>query len=342
MLGLIDGFRVSQIVSAAAALAIPDLLSEGPRTAEDLAVRTQTHAPSLARLLRALAALGVLSEGDAGFALTAVGATMRSDAPGSLRPWALLALGEESQRAWGNLLHTVRTGETAFDHAFGMSVWEHRQRHLEHGRLFDAAMGALMAHATAAFVAACPVADVKRLVDVGGGDGTLLIALLRAYPHLEGALYDLPDVAERGRRRIFEAGLASRCTALAGDALDLVPEGADCYLLARVIHDWDDERATAILRNCQRAMPARGKLILFERIVPAYGQSPSAARAAALTDVTMMIFTGGRERSEAEYGALLAAAGLRPTGLIATPSGLSIIECRRLDERPAAFRPSGA
>jgi ubiquinone/menaquinone biosynthesis C-methylase UbiE len=254
----------------------------------------------------------------------------------------LLALGEETQRAWADLLHTVHTGETAFDHAFGMSVWEHRRRYPEHGRMFDAAMAALMTHAAEAFVAACPVAHVKRLVDVGGGDGTLLIALLRAHPELQGVLYDLADVAEQGRKRIIDAGLASRCTAIAGDALDRVPEGADCYLLARVIHDWDDERASTILRNCRRAMAPQGKLLVFERVVPAYGPPSAAARAAALTDVTMMVSTGGRERTESEYAALLAAAGLTPSVVIPTRSGLSIIECRVDGRLAAAFSPAGA
>ena len=207
--------------------------------------------------------------------------------------------------------------------------------------MFDAAMAALMTHAAETFVAACPVADVARLVDVGGGDGTLLIALLRAHPELQGVLYEVADVADRARRRIIDAGLASRCTAMAGDALDRVPEGGDCYLLARVIHDWDDERASAILRNCRRAMAAQAKVLLCERLVPAYGPPSPAARAAALTDVTMMVSTGGRERTEAEYGALLAGAGLAPSVVIPTSSGLSIIECRP-DGRLGAFSPARA
>jgi SAM-dependent methyltransferase len=330
MRALIGVFRVSRLLHVAASLGLADLLRDAPRTSEELATTTGTHAPSLARALRALVAIGVLAQDAQGrYGLTPLGATLRSDLPGSLRAWALFALGEENHRVWGELLHSVRTGETAFEHVYGMSVWEYRTRNPEHARLFDAAMAALMAGVDTALAAAYPFSSVRRVVDVGGGDGTLLITLLRAHPKLEGVLFDLPHVAKNARRRIEEAGLAERCAIVAGDVFASVPSGGDCYLLARVIHDWDDERAVAILRNCCRAMTEQGRLLLLERIYPAWLEPSPALHAAAMTDLTMLVATGGRERTEAEYRGLLAAAGIDEMTVIPTGSGLSVLEGTR-------------
>jgi hypothetical protein len=329
MLDLIDGLRISRLVWAAARLGIPDLLRDRAKSSDELAAETRTNASALARALRALVTVGLLAQDEQDrFMLTALGATLRSDVPGSLHPWALVALGDESYRAWGELHYSLRTGETAFEHVFGMDVWEYRKRHPEHGRLFDAAMASLLASTDAALASAYSFADVKRLVDVGGGDATLLIALLRAHPKLEGLLFDLPDVAANARQRIAAAGLAERCAIAAGDALISAPDGGDCYLLSRVIHDWDDECATVILRNCRRALPEHGALLVFERIYPARAEPSRAARAAALTDLTMLVATGGHERTEAQYRALVSAAGLDTVRIIPTVSGLSLIECR--------------
>jgi SAM-dependent methyltransferase len=329
MLALVGGFRASRVLYVAASLGLADLLGDTLRTNDELATATDAHAPSLARVLRALVAIGVLWQDPGGrFGLTPLGATLRSDVPGSLRAWVLFALGEENHRVWGELMHSVRTGETAFEHVYGTDVWQYRNRHSEHGRLFDAAMGALMGGVDAAFAVAYPFAGVRRIIDVGGGDGTLLITLLRQHPWLEGVLFDLPEVAAHARRRIAEAGLAERCATIAGDVFESVPEGGDCYLLARVIHDWDDARAIAILRNCGRAMREAGRLLLLERIVPAPLEPSPALHAAALTDLNMMVVTGGRERTEAEYRTLLSVAGVAEITIIPTGSGLSVLEAR--------------
>jgi ubiquinone/menaquinone biosynthesis C-methylase UbiE len=189
-------------------------------------------------------------------------------------------------------------------------------------------MGALMGGVDAAFAAAYPFAGVRRIVDVAGGDATLLITLLRAHPRLEGVLFDRPEVAANARRRIAEAGLAERCATVAGDVFESVPQGGDCYLLARVIHDWDDERAVAILHNCCRALAEGGRLLLLERMFPALLEPSPALHAAALTDVNMMVVTGGRERTEAEYRMLLSATGFGDMSIIPTGSGLSVLEAR--------------
>ena len=331
MLGLIDGFRVSRIAWAAAKLGIADLLRDEPKSSTEIAAATQTHPPSLERALRAFVAIGLVALDERGrFRLTPLGATLRSDIPGSLHPWMLLMLGDDNYRAWGELLHSLRTGETAFDRVFGSSVWDYRKRHPEQRRLFDAAMATLIRAHAVALVGAYPFAGVKRVVDVGGGDGTLLIELLRAHPQLEGVLYDLPEVVQEAGPRIVAAGVAERCAIASGDAFASVPGGGDCYLLSRVVHDWDDEHAIAILRNCSRALPERGSLLVVERVAPARPEVSRAARAAALADLTMLIATGGRERTEAEYRALLVVAGLKTLRVIAMASGLDLIECARL------------
>jgi len=335
MLGLIGGIRVSRIVYVAAKLGLADLLRDGPRTQDELAAETNCHAPSFARTLRALVAIGVLTQdAQRRFALTPLGVTLRSDVPGSLRAWALFALGDENHHAWGELMHSVRGGGTAFERVYGLDVWQYRERHPECGRLFDAAMAALMRGIDSAFVAAYPLAGVRRIVDIGGGDGTLMIALLQAHPSLEGVLFDLPEVAAGAQRRIAEAGLEDRCATVAGNFFETVPSGEDCYLLARVIHDWDDERALAILRNCCRAMPERGRLLLLERLFPMPLEQSAALYAAALADLNMMVVTGGRERTEAEYRTLLSDAGLDTLTIIPTRSGLSVLE----GTRPAGTR----
>jgi SAM-dependent methyltransferase len=329
MLALVGGFRAARVLYVAASLGLADLLGDTLQTSEELAKASATHAPSLARVLRALVAIGVLRQDPGGrFGLTPLGATLRNDVPGSLRAWVLFALGGENHRVWGELMHSVRTGETAFEHVYGTDVWQYRNRHPEHARLFDAAMGAVMGGVEAAFAAAYPFAGVRRIIDVGGGDGTLLITLLQQHPWLEGVLFDQPEVAAHARRRIAEAGLAGRCATVAGDVFESVPQGGDCYLLARVIHDWDDERAVAILRNCCRAMVETGRLLLLERIVPAPPEPSPALRAAALTDLAMLVVTGGRERTEAEYRNLLCVAGVAQITIIPTGSGLSVLEAR--------------
>ena len=200
MLQLIAGFRISRIVYAAARLGLADLLQPRPADSATLAALTGTDPPSLHRLLRALASIGVLAEDEEGrFSLTTLGKTLRSDVPESLRAWAIFSLGDEHFRAWGELLHSVRTGEVAFDHLFGTDVWTYRAAHTEHAAIFDQAMAQLVKAYDASLVASYPFAAFDKLVDVGGGDGTLLIAILRANPGMRGVLFDLPHVAERAR-----------------------------------------------------------------------------------------------------------------------------------------------
>lgn len=330
MLQLIAGFRVSRIVYAAARLGLADLLHQRPADSATLASLTGTDPPSLYRLMRALASIGVLDEDEERrFSLTTLGKTLRSDAPDSLHAWAIFSLGDEHFRAWGELLHSVRTGGVAFDHIFGTDVWTYRAAHPEHAAIFDQAMAQLVKAYDASLVAAYPFRAFDKLVDVGGGDGTLLIAILQANPGMRGIVFDLPHVAERARQRIDEARLSERCEVVSGDAFDAVPFGADAYMLSRVIHDWDDQHARALLEACRKAMPVQGRVLLVERPMPQRATASAAAQSSSLSDLTMLVMNGGRERTEAEYRELLDRAGLMLARIVPLAMGASVLEARR-------------
>lgn len=329
MLQLIAGFRISRILYVAARLGLADLLREAPADSAALASVTGTHAPSLYRLMRALGSIGVLAEDEQHrFSLTALGNSLRSDVPDSLREWAILALGDEHFRAWGELMRSVRTGDIAFDHVFGTDVWTYRAAHAEHAAIFDQAMAQLVKSYDASLVAAYPFATVDKLVDVGGGDATLLIAILQANPAMHGVLFDLPQVAEHARDRISRADLSHRCEVAAGDAFAAVPTGGDAYLLSRVIHDWDDEHAVAILDACRREIDNDGRVLLVERLMPARVVVSPAAQSSSLSDLTMLVMNGGRERTETEYRELLDRAGLVLARIVPIETGASVIEAQ--------------
>jgi DNA-binding HxlR family transcriptional regulator len=328
MLRMISGSWVSRIIYIAAKLGLADLLKDGPRSCEDLAQSTGTHAASLYRVLRALASAGVFAEDDQRrFTLTPLAATLQTDAPGSLRAWAILVLGEERYRAWGDLMHSVRTGEVAFDHVFGMGVWEYGARHPEHGKILDEAMANLLAAYNASVLAGYSFSTIRKTVDVGGGDGSLIIGLLQANPGMTGVLFDLPHVAEKAKKRIADVGLTSRCEVVAGDALASVPSGGEAYVLSRIMDSWDDEHATAILKNCRRAMTPKAKLLLVERVLPVRVEYSAAVQPLVMSDLNMMVITGGRERTAIEFGALVEATGFRLTKIIPSQSVMSVIEC---------------
>jgi hypothetical protein len=330
MLQIIAGARVARCVYIAATLGLADLLKDRPATSEELAKATGTHAPSLHRVMRMLASAGVFAEDEQGyFALTPLGVTLRTDVPGSLRAWVALQLGEAYEQAWGEVLHTMRTGEIAFDYVFGMGAWQYMAQHPEYAKLFDQAMANLTGVFTAAVLASYPFSVIDTVVDVGGGDGSLLVALLQAHPRMQGVLFELPQVAVKAKKRLAEAGVAERCAVVAGDAFAAVPGGGDAYILSRVIHDWDDDRAVVILKNCHRAMTGEGKLLLVEPVLPPRMAPSVADQTSAVFDLTMMVMTGGRERTVAEHRALVKAAGFELTKVIPTQSAVSVIECAR-------------
>jgi hypothetical protein len=323
MLRLIAGFWVSRAVASAAGLGIADLLREGPKSSGELAAATGTHAPSLYRLLRALASVGVFAEeGDGRFALTPLGATLQSGVPGSLRTFAMLQQDEEHLCAWGDLSYSLRTGAIAFDHCFGLDLWRYRARHPEGSGFFDQAMAEFTGVVDAGILAAYDFTPLRTVVDVGGGNGALLVSLLLAHPQMRGVLFDQSHVAAAARRRFEAAGLSGRCEVVAGDFFTSLPEGGDAYLLKWIIHDWDDQRAVAILGNCRRALVGSSRLLLIEAVIPP-GNAPAFHK---FMDLNMMVMTGGRERTAAEYRTLLETAGFRLARIVPTATEMNVIE----------------
>jgi hypothetical protein len=321
--GLVNGFQLSQAISAAAMLGIADLLAAGPRSSDDLATATDANPDSLYRLLRALASAGVLVEGDGRlFALTALGACLRSDAPEPVASWAEHVGQPYFRQAWANLLHSVRTGESAFRAAHGVDAWEYRNEHTQEGEIFDRAMTDMARTAIRAVLEVYDFGRFGTVVDVGGGHGALLAAVLDRHPGMQGVLFDQPQVVAGAGPMLEEAGVADRCRVEGGSFFDSVPDGGDAYVLKSILHDWDDPDATTILRNCRHAMSEGGALLVIERDLGPANETPDAK----LSDLNMLVVLGGRERQIDEYGALFEAAGFRLVDAVPTAAGLSVIE----------------
>ena len=323
---MVTGYYVSRAIYVVAKLGIADHLSEGPRRVDDLAAATGTHAPSLKRVLRLLASVGVFTEeADSRFALTPIGACLRAGVPGSMRAAALL-FGGVTQQAWGDLQRSVETGEPAFRRVFGMDLFDYMAQHPDEAANFDAAMADFTKRIATAVVAAYDFSPFRRIVDVGGGNGALLAGILKANSSLAGVLFDLPQVADRAIAPMRELGLADRCEIVGGDFFKAVPGGGDAYLLKHVIHDWNDDRAGEILRNCRRAMGAEAKLLILEGVYPPRIDQSDESRGAAANDVNMLVCTGGRQRSEAEFRHLYEAAGFSLTRILPTQTPVKVIE----------------
>ncbi len=320
---LINGYQVSQAISVAATLGVADLLAEGPRASDDLARDAGADADALYRLLRALAAVGLLREADGRrFVLTALGEPLRSDVPGSLAGWAAFVGRPGFWQSWGALLHSVRTGENAFRHVHGTDVWGWRAERPEESAVFDRAMASLTGGADQALIEAYDFGRFGTVVDVGGGNGALIASLLGAFPAMQGILFDQPHVTAAAPDVLTAAGVADRCRVVGGSFFDGVPEGGDAYVLKSIVHDWEDAEAVAIVRACRRAAGDGAALLLIERDLG----PPNEAPAAKLSDLNMLVNPGGRERSVEEYAALFDAAGFAFVGATPTASGLSVLE----------------
>jgi hypothetical protein len=322
LLRMIGGYQVSQALSVAATLGLADLLDGGPLTVQDLAEATATDAPALARLMRALASVGVFAEIDDRFALTPLAAYLNSSVPGSLRAWAM-NLGQPSVwNTWGHFLDSVRTGQPAFPSLYGTSAWEYREEHPEANAIFNQAMTELSAGLIDAIVESYDFSGIGTLVDVGGGEGALLAAILAANPLMRGILFDQPHVVTTAAGVLEQAGVAGRCTVVEGSFFDAVPVGGDVYILKSILHDWDDASASRILRSCREAITVTGKLCVVDRVIRP-GNDPDPAK---YMDLIMLVMLGGRERTADEFGQLFAEAGFRLTRIIPTSSGLSVVE----------------
>ncbi len=319
---LITSYWRTQAIYVAAKLGLADHVAAGLKTAEQLAAATGTHAPSLYRLLRALASAGIFAEQpDRSFQLTPMADCLRSDHGSSLRSLATM-LGEEHYVCYGRLIDGIRTGEIVFDKIYGAPIFDYLSQHPEQARTFDEAMVGVHGAETAAMLSAYDFSAFGTLADVGGGNGSLLSAVLAKYPKLKGMLVDRPDVIPRARERLTAAGVIDRCQLIGGDFFRAIPPGADAYLMRHIIHDWDDPKSTLILKNIRQVLPAHGRVLLVEGIVEP-GNAPSFVKS---LDLTMLLMPGGQERTAAEYERLFKGAGLRLERIVPTPSDISVIE----------------
>jgi hypothetical protein len=323
LMEMTNGLWTTQLLHVAAKLRIADHLASGPKSVDALAEATGTHAPTLYRVLRALTNVRVFSENDDHtFALTPISELLRSDAPVSMRAWAEMRGEEWLWRSWGTLMYSLKTGEPAFDHVFGISPWEYFRDHPEESEVFNGAMTSISRMFNAPVVAAYDFAGIGTLVDVAGGHGSLLAAVLKANPSLRGILFDLPQVVEGGRTRMEDEGLSDRCEVRSGSFFEAVPEGADAYMLKFIIHDWNDDKASVILRNIHKALPEGGKVLVVDQVVP----GPNVFAMSKFLDIEMLLVPNGRERNEEEFRALLEASGFALSRIVPTASPLSIVE----------------
>ncbi|HEX2517709.1 MAG TPA: methyltransferase [Chloroflexota bacterium] len=323
---LIGGYRATQMIGVAARLGVADHLAAGPQGAGHLATTLGVQVDALLRLLRGLVNLGLLvesagAETAALFSLTPLGEGLRGDVPGSQRAWAIWE-GDLSYRAWGALDHSVASGETAFEHVFGRPFFDYLGEHPQTGEQFNRAMTDFSLAIGAAVAGEYDFAPYRTVVDLGGGRGHLLAAILSRHPALHGTLFDLPHLVPTAQAYLDGVGLRDRVSVVGGDFFVSVPP-ADLYVLSHIVHDWDDARSVRLLRVCREAVQPQGRLLIVEKYIPepmVRGAVPPG------TDVNMLVLTGGRERTEGEYRALLGAAGWRLERVLPTSSISSIFE----------------
>ncbi|MFB9904723.1 methyltransferase [Allokutzneria oryzae] len=312
VIGMLFAFCPAQVVHTVAKLGISDALAEGARTTSQLATALDVHEPSLKRLMRGAAQIGLVKETEKDlYVLTGAGEVLREGVPGSVRNLALTYGGEPTWKSWGRMAESVRTGRSGIELEYGSTPFEWLAAHPEAEVHFNGAMAETTATQNPVVVANCDLSATTTLVDVGGGNGTLIAGLLTANPHVTGTLYDLPmGLAEAGPV-LTGAGVAGRCRIVPGDFFESVPEGHDTYVLKSVLHDWDDESAIRILRSCARAMRPDSELLIVEQIMPSGVNDFAAEPFVVMSDLNMMVCTTGKERTEEEFRELLAAAGLR-------------------------------
>jgi ubiquinone/menaquinone biosynthesis C-methylase UbiE len=310
LLRLIDAAWVPHAIRAACALRLPELITQSTGGLEALAVASATHAPSLRRLLRALASVDLCQEDEDGsFRLTAMGSLLREDAPESLRAWALLTGGPVAQR-FAELEQSVCTGESFRVRHQGANDFSQMEADPAAAAVFNCAMTNLTRRVAHEVLSAFDFSAARRIVDVGGGSGELLAAVLTAYADARGVLFDLAHAIADAGAVLERAGVADRCQCVVGSFFATVPTDGDLYLLKSVLHNWDDERCAMILANCRRAMAPGARLLVIERIAPVRAGNSPLHRSVARSDLNMLLTLGGRERSEAEYRALCETAGL--------------------------------
>lgn len=322
LMRLINGFWLTQAVYVAAQLGIADRLADGAKSVEQLAVDVGVSAQPLHRLLRALASVGVFEEVRAGeFALTPMADVLRSDIAGSLRPMALMR-GQWQYAAWGELLHCVTTGGSAFEKLFGQPMFDFLASDVARGTLFDAAMTSIHGRETALLLNAFDFGEGSHVIDIGGGNGSLLAAILRQHQSLQGTLFDLASVVDRARANEALDDVRQRLGFVSGNFFESIPSGGDIYLMRHIIHDWNDDQSTTILNHCRTAMGKASRLLIAEFVIP-LGNEPFVGK---WFDLAMLVGPGGQERTADEYAALLTRARLKMTRIIPTAGEISLVE----------------
>ena len=323
LLDMIFGFMVSRSIAVAAQLGVADHLRAGSKSADELASAVGADPRSLYRLLRALSSAGIFAEGpDGRFDLTPLSELLRSDAPESLRAFALTLADEVNYEMWAELPYSIQSGKPAVPYKLGMPWFDWLGQNPVKAKEFNDAMTSFSASGAVSVLAAYDFSGIKKLVDVGGGHGLLLASVLSKYPNMRGTLYDAPAVVEGAKELLAAHGVADRCEAVGGDFLRSVPAGGDAYILKHIIHDWSDDECTTILKHCHAGMPAGGKVLIVEMVIP----EPNVPSISKFLDLQMMLFLTGLERTEAEYRELLASSGFELTRIVPTPSPYSVIE----------------
>ncbi len=323
LLRLANGYQISQVIHVAAELRLADLIGDEPVSTVDIATRVGAHPGSLYRLLRALSTVGIFREtDDRCFVASPMSDLLRADHSRSMLGWATLIGRPYHWQIWGDLLHSVRTGEDATHHLYGVDIWQYRADKPEETTVFNAAMSALSRNVAPALIAAYDFTGFERIVDVGGANGALLAAILTASPRSTGVVFDLPYVVREAASVIRVAGLAGRCETAEGSYLDGVPAGGDAYILKSVLMDSTDEEAAAILQNVRTAMGAGGTLLVIEGVIGA----PNEGQRDAFSDLMMLVVTGGRERTQDEWAAVFAAGGFTLDSITPTASRFQVLE----------------
>jgi hypothetical protein len=320
------GFVVSRAVQVAADLDLATYLRGGGKDAVELAALCGAHAPTLSRLMRMLVSIGVFAENDGRFANNALSEFLRGDIPYSMRAWARMFGSDSHWLSAQALMHSTQTGESAFQHVFKEELFVHLSHHADKAKIFDEAMVSGSELMNRAIIDAYDFSAFAALIDIAGGYGSTLCAILTQHPNLKGTLFDLPHVVAKAEEFVVSKGLRGRCSMVAGSFLESVPSGADAYFMKHIIHDWDDERCLQLLRNCNKAMPAHAKLLVCEKVLPERNDSPYTR----ILDMVMLLNTpGGRERTESEYRVLFQKAGFRLTRAIPTKMDNWILEAEK-------------
>jgi hypothetical protein len=320
------GHWVSRLLYVAARLGLADHLADGPKTAAVLAQKTGTHAPSLHRVMRTLASLGVLTEDEQHrFATTPLGKALETGAPGAARATVLTLAGDFIWHGFEHVLYSVETGKSGIEKAVGEPIFGWLAKHPEEASLFNETMVGFHGEEPAAVAAAYDFSPFETIIDVGGGTGNLLTTIIAKHAGPRGVLFDLPHVVREAPALIEARAVRERVTVAPGSFFESVPAGGDAYLLSHVIHDWSEEQCLTILGHCRAAMKPNGKVLIIEMVLPE-GNVPHPGK---MLDMMMLIGPGGQERTEPEYRALLAKAGLRLARVVPTRSAVGIVEAVR-------------